>query len=916
VIASLGLSVGLVRDASAFRPVARPWPATPERILRTTAHHREARPVRSELRPASFRADGTVAILWGGPREAPQNLSGAFASELALSRAHRMAPDLGVDPGELFVSHATELDGLTVITVRQSYLGVPIERAFLSFTFRDGSLALVRNELLVPSIDPPKIEHPAAVAEALALEEASSYAESALVGSELVFWAPGDRGDELRLAWKVRTRSQRPRSELDFFIDAETLAVLAADDRVRYADGEGRVRILVDPVTPDDPEVPFSTPFVDAGALATDGDGETRQNGAVSLTYDGPYVRVSDQSGTPIETFELDFTGPYRTYDHTPQYLSQADPFVHLNVMKKFARTITPELAWLEARLTVNVNINDNCNAFWDGQTVNFFVAGNGCNNTGRIASIVYHEFGHGYHQFLADNIVGSVGEGTGDFLAATLLSDPVVGRGFAQNGGGIRRIDDDRRFPEDYVGEVHEDGLIWASALWDLREAMIAKHGEWRGRILTDRLFIQALAQGPGLSTSYPAIIAADDDDNEPANGSPNSCEINAVWDAHGMIESGQIQHTRAGERAFVRIEHAAPGRFAADADGSITVTATLENRSACGTFDPSALVLLWAPDLEGGAFQPAAGGKIEGLSPGQSFRYYFELAIPEATFTSGSEAKPHVGAVDRGQRDVARFDFEAGMGDWTHGTVGSDLVDDWDVAEPHGQYFDPFSARSGTRVAGTDLGSGGGPGGTDGAAKPGRHTFFESGPITTGGMKEIELELWHHFAIDGTIRALADGSEVWARSIANDWSGGWRYASVRLPDALSDRSAPFTVRFEVETSATNGLGGWTIDDVAITGIEIPPPPPPPDDPPPDDPPPEDPPDKPVDPGQVPTEPIDPDDPMDPLVDPTMDPAPPAATPFTRQSISGGCVCVSRESFGSSLLVACLALVLILLRR
>ena len=125
--------------------------------------------------------------------------------------------------------------------------------------------------------------------------------------------------------------------------------------------------------------------------------------------------------------------------------------------------------------------------------------------------------------------------------------------------------------------------------------------------------------------------------------------------------------------------------------------------------------------------------------------------------------------------------------------------------------------------------------------------------------------------FAIDGTLRAVVDGTEVWTRTIENDWSGGWRYASVRLSDALADRSVPFTVRLEVETSATNLLGGWSIDDLAITGVEIPPPPPPPPPPPEEDPPEDPPPDKPPPTDQMP---VDPNDPSDPSGDPNADPS------------------------------------------
>ena len=36
-----------------------------------------------------------------------------------------------------------------------------------------------------------------------------------------------------------------------------------------------------------------------------------------------------------------------------------------------------------------------------------------------------------------------------------------------------LRRVDGDKHYPEDMVGEVHADGEIWSRALWDIRNAL-----------------------------------------------------------------------------------------------------------------------------------------------------------------------------------------------------------------------------------------------------------------------------------------------------------------------------------------------------------------------------------------------------------------------------------------------------------
>ena len=100
----------------------------------------------------------------------------------------------------------------------------------------------------------------------------------------------------------------------------------------------------------------------------------------------------------------------------------------------------SPTNTWLTSQLTVNVNINQTCNAYWNGSTINFFRSGGGCGNTGEIAGVSLHEFGHGLdtndgNGFSPDN---GTGETYGDFTAALPTHTSCVGNGFlGTNCGG-----------------------------------------------------------------------------------------------------------------------------------------------------------------------------------------------------------------------------------------------------------------------------------------------------------------------------------------------------------------------------------------------------------------------------------------------------------------------------------------------
>ena len=107
--------------------------------------------------------------------------------------------------------------------------------------------------------------------------------------------------------------------------------------------------------------------------------------------------------------------------------------------------------------MRANVNISDTCNAFSDGTTINFYKSGNGCGNTARIADIVYHEFGHSFHNHGLISGVGSwdgaLSEGLSDVVSTAITGDPAMGPGFWRDEKSLRHCD-----PED--GEQVHGGL------------------------------------------------------------------------------------------------------------------------------------------------------------------------------------------------------------------------------------------------------------------------------------------------------------------------------------------------------------------------------------------------------------------------------------------------------------------------
>ena len=159
-----------------------------------------------------------------------------------------------------------------------------------------------------------------------------------------------------------------------------------------------------------------------------------------------------------------------------------------------------------------------------DGELI--LLKGKGCNNTGRLSDVSYHERGHGFHYHNYECALdGSVSEGLVDSIAFLQTGDAKISPYFYVSGGHIREVSANRSYPEDIVNEVHIDGLIFAAAVWDLWNILVQDDPEEGTNTLT-RLLVEATSMGPEIATSYEAFLFADDDDGDLSMEPPiNAC-------------------------------------------------------------------------------------------------------------------------------------------------------------------------------------------------------------------------------------------------------------------------------------------------------------------------------------------------------------------------------------------------------
>ena len=325
----------------------------------------------------------------------------------------------------------------------------------------------------------------------------------------------------------------------------------AKDDGTQPAEGTvaGRA-MLTDPVEPNTPltKVPLSDLTVQGrGAKAvTDEKGAFSLNAAdgqaveVAAALSGPYGYVRDQQSpdlklkqtvTPGQSAELVFNADGTAEGPTAQ--TTAMYWFHRTL--RYVRSLDVWSKDFEKPLPINVEEDDECNAFFDYRSLNFFKQSRRCVDTA-MPTVVPHESGHYIHYIKDGHQIkhGGLSEGWGDILSMYLNRTPVLGGGFFKTGERkfIRTGENNYQYSDS--DEVHEQGQAWMGFAWKLRVALIAKLGEEAGHALAENLVVPVFNASPtDILSAMQEVVMRDVD----AKGNvPHWKELQAAAQAHGI--------------------------------------------------------------------------------------------------------------------------------------------------------------------------------------------------------------------------------------------------------------------------------------------------------------------------------------------------------------------------------------------
>ncbi len=617
------------------------------------------------------------------------------------------------------------------------------------------------------------------------------------------------------------------------YVDPASGDVLAVHQQNRYATGQLLYRSVDRNPLRARVDRPARTAKVTLGGVAqtTGVDGTLTWSPDVSLTVTtsvvGDFVTVVNKAADGLLA-AADFTlapGGTATWDvagNEPQD-AQVQVYIATNRVKDYVRTfVDPAMPGLDLPIIANVNIAQNCNAFFDGKSINFFHANAQCQNTGLLEDVVFHEFGHALHVAEIIEGVGSfdgaMSEGAADFLAASITNDAGMGRGFFHTDEALRDLDpvnSEFTWPKD-IQEIHHTGLIYGGTFWDLRKALLATRGQAEAIALVNKLFVGTMRRATSIPSSMIEALATDDDDGDLSNGTPNECVIRDAYGRHGL-------RTATGTVA-------APGALASTAKATVVRVDLSGLSTRCGGDEIKDVELTWKPGYTG---TPAAG--TVKMSAVTTTRFWAQLALStndvtyysaKVNFQDGSFLTLADNLADpfytlyQGETIplyCTSFDTDPFAEGWTTGTDTGD-PSPWVWGQPSGGATDPPFAFNGTNILAQNLAG-------DYPAK--LSSYVQLPDIDVGRWSDVHLQYRRWLAVEDShfdqARVTVDGRKAWINFDSDKGDSSsihhidreWRFHDV----SVSGYSFGHTLKlgFDLTTDEGLQLGGWQIDELCV---------------------------------------------------------------------------------------------------
>ena len=350
--------------------------------------------------------------------------------------------------------------------------------------------------------------------------------------------------DQTKLVYRVVTNPQSGNGSWVVLVDAQTGTILSTYDEAIYHHKKTEVSKKPNPTVSMAPLAfvtgtamvyltdPLSFARVNYGATGyTDGNDVTTTqltNARTAVTLPeidltaGVYKLKS--SYVDITDFEAPTTGLFTQATSAFNFTRDNNAFEATNVfyhLDKSLRYINETLG-IVCRPALNGGVlrfdpsglsgADNSHYLPSSDALSF---GEGCVDDAEDADVIWHELGHGIHDWLTNgSTAGTIGEGNGDYWAVSYsrsftnqwnAGDDQYQWVFSWDGHNTcwtgRRVDTTKVYPTNIVNQVHSDGEIWSAALMQIYDVI--------GREKMDKAFLNGIALTTSSSNQQTAAIA-----------------------------------------------------------------------------------------------------------------------------------------------------------------------------------------------------------------------------------------------------------------------------------------------------------------------------------------------------------------------------------------------------------------------
>jgi Zn-dependent metalloprotease len=430
---------------------------------------------------------------------------------------------------------------LTLVQVRQSLLG---SHSWYAQTYRGvpvlGGFYAVHSTGASASVDDGRrvVTGLTSVSPGVARSSAATAAKGhGNARSSRLVVVPGAAGASATLAWQVTTDQDK-----QVLVDARSGRVTRVTDERVLANGSGKV-FDPNPVVALQNESLKDANNADSAVPASAYKTVTLANLDGSGYLKGSWANVTNsKKGKNAGAFSSSLAFAYTRSDTR---FEQVNSYYAVDRVQTYIQGLGFADVNHEAQdLSINTTTQDNS---WYTPSQDTITVGTGGVDDGEDQEVVWHEYGHAVQDdqvpgFGSGSDAGAIGEGFGDYLAATMSQGSSADTATtpwacvmdwdstsytSTTPHCIRRLDTSKTVAN-RTGEVHDDGEIWSHALWDVNKAF--------GRDKATRIILEAqFSYAP--STTWAAAAQKTVDTAAALYGATDAATVKAAFQARGIL-------------------------------------------------------------------------------------------------------------------------------------------------------------------------------------------------------------------------------------------------------------------------------------------------------------------------------------------------------------------------------------------